>query len=85
MTDKSIAEMTGLDYLERVVDGRIEHPSMAHTLNFRLTDVEHGRAVISGKPNDDFCNPNAHGLPRCSIPAWAPPCTRRWAPGLASR
>ena len=63
MSDKTVAEMTGLEYLERVVDGRIEHPSMALTLNFRLTVVEHGRAVISGEPNDSYCNPNGtiHG------------------------
>lgn len=40
--------MTGLEYLQGVVDGSIEHPSMAHTLGFRLTEVEDGRAVITG-------------------------------------
>ena len=55
--------MTGLEYLERVVDGRIPHPSMALTLGFRLTEVEDGRAVISGETSADYCNPNGsiHG------------------------
>ena len=55
--------MTGLEYLNRVVDGRIEHPTMAHTLGFRLTEVEVGRAVITGKTSPDYCNPNGsiHG------------------------
>ena len=55
--------MTGLEYLERVVDGRIQHPSMALTLGFRLTEVEDGRAVISGETSADYCNPNGsiHG------------------------
>jgi uncharacterized protein (TIGR00369 family) len=55
--------MTGLDYLTRVVDGRIPHPSMAHTLGFRLTEVGEGRAVISGETSEDYCNPNGsvHG------------------------
>ena len=55
--------MTGLEYLNRVVGGRIEHPSMAHTLGFRLTEVEVGRAVITGKTSPDYCNPNGsiHG------------------------
>ena len=55
--------MTGLEYLERVVDGRISHPSMALTLGFRLTEVEEGRAVISGETSADYCNPNGsiHG------------------------
>jgi len=55
--------VTGLEYLNRVVDGRIEHPTMAHTLGFRLTEVEAGRAVITGKTSPDYCNPNGsiHG------------------------
>ena len=63
MLDKTVLEMTGLEFLERVVDGRVDHPSMAHTLNFRLTEVEKGRAVITGEPNDSYCNPNGtiHG------------------------
>ena len=55
--------MTGLEYLQGVVDGSIEHPSMAHTLGFRLTEVEDGRAVITGETSSDYCNPNGsiHG------------------------
>ncbi len=60
---KDNENLSGLEYLERVVDGRIDHPSMALLLNFRLTEVEHGRAVISGEPNESYCNPNGsiHG------------------------
>lgn len=56
-------EMTGLDVLEAIVDGRIDHPGMAHTLGFRLTEVAAGRAVISGKTAAAYCNPNGtiHG------------------------
>lgn len=55
--------MTGLEFLQGVVDGSIAHPSMAHTLGFRLTDVEQGRAVITGHVSGDYCNPNGsiHG------------------------
>jgi uncharacterized protein (TIGR00369 family) len=55
--------VTGLEYLERVVDGRIPHPSMARTLGFRLAEVEEGRAVITGETSADYCNPNGsiHG------------------------
>jgi len=55
--------VTGLEYLEGVVDGRIPHPSMARTLGFRLTEVEEGRAVITGLTSPDYCNPNGsiHG------------------------
>lgn len=59
-------DMTGLEVLTAIVDGGIEHPSMAHTLGFRLTEVDAGRAVISGETHADYCNPNGtmHG-------AWA--------------
>lgn len=55
--------MSGLQVLEAIRDGRIDHPSMAHTLGFRLTTVEEGRAVISGETGADYCNPNGtiHG------------------------
>ena len=55
--------MSGLDVLRAISDGRIDHPSMAHTLGFRLTEVEEGRAVIEGSTGPDYCNPNGtiHG------------------------
>jgi len=50
--------LTGLEYLQRVMDGRIAHPSMAATLGFRLTEVSEGRAVITGHTSAAYCNPN---------------------------
>ena len=41
--------LSGLDYLKALTEDRLPHPSMAHTLGFRLTDVGDGRAVISGE------------------------------------
>ena len=63
MTLEDIAKLTGLEVLEAIADNRIRHPSMAHTLGFRLTEVEHGRAVISAVTDPDYCNPNGtiHG------------------------
>jgi uncharacterized protein (TIGR00369 family) len=63
MSTLKIQDMTGLEVLGAIMDGRIPHPSMAHTLGFRLTDVEKGRAVISGETGADYCNPNGsiHG------------------------
>ena len=63
MTLDEIGKMTGLEVLEAIAGNRIKHPSMAHTLGFRLTEVENGRAVISGETGSDFCNPNGtiHG------------------------
>jgi uncharacterized protein (TIGR00369 family) len=58
-----VPALSGLEVLERIADGRMPHPSMAHTLGFRLTEVEAGRAVISAETGPDYCNPNGtiHG------------------------
>jgi uncharacterized protein (TIGR00369 family) len=55
--------MSGLEVLTAISDGRIDHPSMAHTLGFRLTEVGEGLAVIEGSTGPDYCNPNGtiHG------------------------
>lgn len=55
--------MSGLDVLTAISDGRIDHPSMAHTLGFRLTEVGEGFAVIEGSTGPEYCNPNGtiHG------------------------
>lgn len=63
LSRQQLIRMSGLQVLEAIRDGRIDHPSMAHTLGFRLTGVEEGRAVISGETGPDYCNPNGtiHG------------------------
>ena len=55
--------MSGLEMLTAISDGRLDHPSMAHTLGFRLTEVGEGTAVIEGTTGPDYCNPNGtiHG------------------------
>lgn len=56
-------KLSGLEYLTALTAGTLEHPSMARTLGFRLTEVEEGRAVIEGDTGPDYCNPNGaiHG------------------------
>ena len=63
MSPDEIKAMSGLEVLTAISDGRIDHPSMAHTLGFRLTEVEAGLAVIEGTTGPDYCNPNGtiHG------------------------
>lgn len=60
---EELLALSGLEVLERILDGRLPHPSMAHTLGFCLTEVEKGRAVISAETGPDYCNPNGsiHG------------------------
>ncbi len=63
MSPDEISKLSGLEVLTAISDGRIDHPSMAHTLGFRLTEVEEGIAVIEGSTGPDYCNPNGtiHG------------------------
>lgn len=63
MTPDEISRLSGFEVLTAIADGRIAHPSMAHTLGFRLTEVAEGFAVIEGSTGPDFCNPNGtiHG------------------------
>jgi len=63
LTPAEIKRMSGLEMLAAIADGRIDHPSMAHTLGFRLTEVDEGRAVIEGSTSPEYCNPNGtiHG------------------------
>ena len=63
MSPEEIKQLSGLEVLTAISDGRIDHPSMAHTLGFRLTEVGEGLAVIEGSTGPDYCNPNGtiHG------------------------
>jgi uncharacterized protein (TIGR00369 family) len=63
MSTKAISKLSGLKVLKAIADGSIAHPSMAHTLGFRLTEVAEGFAVIEGSTGPGYCNPNGtiHG------------------------
>lgn len=49
--------LTGLEQLQRIVDGRFPAPPMAAHLDFRLVEVSEGRARFEGTPRADFYNP----------------------------
>jgi len=42
---------TGLDYLKRIIAGEYPNVPIGDTLNFRITEVESGRIVLTGKPD----------------------------------
>lgn len=54
---ETIATTTGLEQLQAIADGRVASPAMAVTLGYRLTEVEQGRAVFTGTPNEAVLNP----------------------------
>lgn len=50
------AGMTGLEYLQAIVDGRIAQPPLGEALGFRLTEIEKGRAVFRCVPAEYHYN-----------------------------
>lgn len=58
-----IQSYTGLELLQRIVDGLYPAPPIAFQLNFALAEVSEGRAVFRGVPNERHLNPmgGVHG------------------------
>jgi uncharacterized protein (TIGR00369 family) len=55
--------MSGLEFVQGLVDGSLPHNTMAQTLGYDITEVESGRVVITAMPNDMHLNPagGVHG------------------------
>jgi uncharacterized protein (TIGR00369 family) len=55
--------MTGLEFVQAMIDGTLPHNSMADTLGYRIVEAEKGRVVITALPNDAHLNPQGtvHG------------------------
>lgn len=60
---EDIARFTGLELLQRLIEGEYPAPPIAQQMFFSLTEVEEGRAVFRGMPNDKLLNPlgSVHG------------------------
>jgi len=58
-----IAELTGLQQMQAMLDGQLPYPHIAHTLDFSLVEVGEGRAVFQGQPQLKHYNPlgSVHG------------------------
>lgn len=58
-----IRAISGLDYLQGILDGKFPAPAIGKTLQFRLKEVSEGRAVFTGIPSADHLNPigTVHG------------------------
>jgi len=58
-----IRSMSGLEFLQGIVEGRYPAPPISRTLGFRLHSVEEGIARFRGTPEFDYCNPlgTVHG------------------------
>ncbi len=56
-------KLSGLDFLQAIRDGRLPHPPIAQTVDFRLVEVEPGEVVWEGLPKPAYFNPlgGVHG------------------------
>jgi len=81
------ADLTGLEVMQRIIAGELPQPPIGHTLGFRLVEVEPGRAVFEGTPEEFHYNPigTVHaGLAAtlldsamgCALVTTLPPATR---------
>jgi uncharacterized protein (TIGR00369 family) len=59
----TMLSMSGLDFMQRIVDGTLPQAPIARILNFRVTAVSEGEAVFHGAPQFDHLNPmnGVHG------------------------
>jgi uncharacterized protein (TIGR00369 family) len=60
---KTAASLSGLELLTEMAAGRLPGPPIMETLDFRLVEVEQGRAVFEGTPAFKHYNPlgTVHG------------------------
>jgi len=60
---ETLKSMSGLEFLQALVDRRLPAPPITRTLGFILTDVSEGRALFRGQPSFDHYNPigSVHG------------------------
>lgn len=58
-----VKEMSGLEFLTAIRDGRLPAAPISRALDFELTEVEQGRVVFRGRPNAAHYNPlgSVHG------------------------
>ena len=60
---QTITGMSGLEFMQGILDGRIPGPPIASTMGYRLHSVEAGRVVFRGTPQFEVTNPmgSVHG------------------------
>ncbi|WP_323783254.1 PaaI family thioesterase [Leisingera sp.] len=63
LTVEQITRISGLDFMQGILDGRLPGPPIAATLGYHLHSVEEGQVVFRGTPEFPVCNPmgTVHG------------------------
>jgi uncharacterized protein (TIGR00369 family) len=64
-----VKDMSGLEYLQAMIDGSIPPPPIAKLMGFDIDSVEEGRAVFTAQPNESHYNPigTVHGGLVCTL------------------
>lgn len=59
----TLKEMSGMEFLTAIAEGRLPAPPIARTLGFTLAEIAQGRALFRGTPAFDYYNPigSVHG------------------------
>ena len=64
MTDLAvIREMSGLEFLRGILEGKYPAPTISRAMNMRMLEIEEGKVAFCGTPGGDYCNPmgTVHG------------------------
>ncbi|MBY6055635.1 PaaI family thioesterase [Leisingera daeponensis] len=63
LTIDQITRISGLDFMQGILDGHLPGPPIAETLGYHLHSVEDGEVVFRGTPEFHVCNPmgTVHG------------------------
>ena len=64
-----VKDMSGLEYLQAIIDGSIPPPPIAKLMGFTIDSVEVGRAVFTVEPHESHYNPigTVHGGLVCTL------------------
>ncbi len=52
-----VAGLTGREFLQAMIDGRLPRPPISQTLSFRIVEVGDGFAAFEGEPGPHLLNP----------------------------
>ena len=60
---ETLKAMSGLEFLQALMEGHLPAPPITRTLGFALTEVSEGRALFRGRPSFEHYNPigSVHG------------------------
>lgn len=64
-----LKSLSGLEFLQRIIDGRLPQALMAQTLRFAAIEVEAGKVMFEGIPGPEHYNPigTVHGGYACTL------------------